>query len=829
MDGSSVPYSSFFGRSPALKGPPPPVPFLMEPLSQLSLPPEFVAQQAQKLMRQQLEQQHQKQQQHQQHHPEQEEKMSRPGTGVVLQQLLFPPSSPPLPQPTSPLKSPSHPHHVKYVPAEVPDLAYNNRKLRDAAILAHLKKAAGAERTASVQLEMRGSVRFDMSNPQAIFAVAKAQAEKPILNDDFNEKHEVRLKDGTITTVFGRIHEKSDTVKAESLSQFFVGRDSPNAAQVTLDHFSSTNYQKDLQKHSRRNHANSTMERKSRIDRTDDELLTCSDEVLTPLERWKRDQLRQKLAKQQAEENELKEQRARQNELLKLRLEKERFEREEREKWEKEEEERLAKEEEERQFKEAERQRQYRELVILQAEETKAARLAEEERKKREEEEELKRQADEAKRRRQGGGDFNFMKPISSKVAQSQQNEILIGRIKDTEKDWAIARAKLKAEMVRIEELLRKRDRAAKRAQGLPLPSEDDFVSASTLKDPTELREAIRRLHRAFVGEKHELKELERQEQEAKSWYEKALQAHESHVEREKEKEREANTPIQRTSTLNSARRTLAQPLNTREVSFAQSTRASKSSDQIEEESADEMRTHLGSPLLPLPSPNRRSGRALDNPRASLRSRDTSNSVSQVGSTNNSRHQSPIHSPGQSRRATAEKGQQLLYQQEDDNSPNGANPNDEQESVTNFVPSDGIAPGDGVNPSSSSVDVRSRSLDEDDDFSTPIVNERTLAIDAARAQMMNEQAEFEARIKMLTTFAPSSSSASASKKKGNTKRATASNKDMLSVRASMRSSTSSSLTSSAASSPAASTTSLRTPTNGKKEEKTLPNIAITEE
>jgi hypothetical protein len=277
---------------------------------QLHLPAEFLHQQQAKFL---AEQQKQIQATLAAKIEEKEEKKdSRPSTAALVQQLLAVQTQVPLslsprsfmqPPPSAPqqaqmhLKSPRHRHshsspsrhhEKKYVPVRIGDVAYANMKKRSEGLLQHLKKSAAdqsKERSAAVQLEMRGSVRFNMSNPSAIFAAVEAQVAAPVTDTNYNEKHQVKLKDGTSVWVFGRILERPDAVREQSISQFFVQKE--RGDMPTLDRFVTENFKKDLTKlpigatkaelakHDARNKGNERFERKARVERTDEVSCRC--------------------------------------------------------------------------------------------------------------------------------------------------------------------------------------------------------------------------------------------------------------------------------------------------------------------------------------------------------------------------------------------------------------------------------------------------------------------------------------------------------------------------------------------------------------------------
>ena len=323
-----------------------------------------------------------------------------------------------------------------YVAARVADLGYHNSKRRGDQLVALLAHNAlhHQGRAQAVQLEMRGSVRFDTSNPVAIFESLRAQASRPLPGyiKDFSQKRLVRLRDGSFATVFGAVHSRPHTVKSAALSQFFVQKEEAAAA-PSLEKFASSNFAKDALVNAREqrraekhNKDARSFERQARVERSEEVLLQCHDDVLSPLETWKRDQLRAKLAKAEQAQAVARATAKAQNEALKLRQERERFEREEREQRDKEQARAAAKEEEERQAREAERLRVYREILAAQAESNKAAREAQEAAREAAEEQETRRlRAEEARRKHRltaaatEGYTPSFMLPLGVKPASS--------------------------------------------------------------------------------------------------------------------------------------------------------------------------------------------------------------------------------------------------------------------------------------------------------------------------------------------------------------------------------------------------------------------------
>lgn len=482
--------------------------FVTHATSQLALPLEFVQQQQQKLFAQQQQQQR-----------DEHKSPTRNGQGHARSG-------------SSPLRSPRHlaqlssPH---YVAAVTPDIGYAHQKRRQDHVVSLLASQAThqKDRSAAVQLEMRGSVRFDTSNPAAIFDALKAQAATPVSAElDYNAKHVVRLKDGSLSTVFGFLLSRPDTVRDAALSQFFVQK-IDERLMPSLERFASSNFARDskvtardVAKSEKHNKDNKLFERKARVERTDEELMQCEDDVLSPLERWKRDQLRIKVAKAEAQENALKASRARQNEALKLRLERERFEREEREAKEKEAALVAAREEEDRLAREAERLRIYRELVGAQAESNKQSKLDAELAKAAEAD--AARKAEEARRKRlhAEGHVASYMNPLSKQVVRTLAEEQAIARLRDAEKNGRIAQAKLKAEILRIQEMIRKRTGGGAR-------SGDGTAMLDAAKD-MDLAWEVRRLKSGGLmtsQEESKLKELERTDAEARMHQEKAAAA----------------------------------------------------------------------------------------------------------------------------------------------------------------------------------------------------------------------------------------------------------------------------------------------------------------
>lgn len=453
--------------------------------------------------------------------------------------------------------------------------------------------------------------------------------------------------------------------------------------------------------------------------------------------------------------------------------------------------------------REAEKQRQYRELVLIQAEETKQARAEQEERKRREEEE-SKRQAEESRKKRMVGGDYvpTFMKPLGSKIQRSPEDEILMARVKDAEKTWILARAKLKAEMVRLEESLRKRERAAKRTAALTAgltPNvnnvEEEWISASTLKDPNEFREALRKLKQSTMNEKNDLNNLERLDAEAKGWYDKAVTAMENADARERERERQEAMPVARSTTISkrTGMATNSTSTPTGPLSSSSSTRTVRTDldvtatggggDELSVDSPVDGNSRRRTRDLPLPphngptSPLFRQSSSVRSPRVMTRSpggshrsrsispsenggskggsrtssRPTSRQVSRPGS----RGQSPTRTP-RSRRMSGEPDQRRAS----------------MPFVESAVADDGsLSPshGDHLIVDGDVDPAADPSFYDPDALSEPIVNERTIAIDQARAKMMSVQADFEARIKALTSF---NGTNGGTKKKGNKKAST---------------------------------------------------------
>lgn len=424
--------------------------------------------------------------------------------------------------------------------------------------------------------------------------------------------------------------------------------------------------------------------------------------------------------------------------------------------------------------------------MLLQAEEQKTLRREEEERKRREEEREKKVQ-EEKRKKLAGALDLpSFMKPLSTKIQRTPEEEIVIARVKDAEKDYQIARAKLRAEVMRVEELMRKRERANKGRSEAADPAE--AVSIATIKDPSDFTTALKRLVRTsgLTPDEHKLKELEAKEQEARYWWEKRLQEQDAMERKIEERERENSQPISRAITnlkKIQAQSTISTSSSSATLNASASNRSVRPDREghtpVEEDdeaaggggaggggsrftsplglSSRALRQQL--PGSPTPAGTRTPPNGAKTPKRG-RSRATSRAASRAASPVHSRTPSPVaggsHSPilldtvSPARRAS---GHHMVHQ----SSMDSLGDLDRRSSARSTMGPGTNIPSGVVSPNGERTDGSeyggSTGVDGEE---TPIVNERTLAIDEARAKMLSAQADFEARIKALTSFSPSS-------------------------------------------------------------------------